>query len=164
MIPLLHTRRTELQSASSVTPSSCRFGNFIYSSFLVLLLHVSHSAPSYSFSSASLPRSSFQTSLCISQTSVQNGCLSLVCLLPLHLGVSGHTRTIHRFTEYNHRNTMALLLTDCSSNRLPIDPPACHHALLTSYFQLCFQNSHHCRCYFSRLCRNVLQAPLNDFC
>jgi len=101
---------------------------------------------------------------CISQTSVQNGCLSSVCLLPLHLGVSGHTRIIHRFNEYNQRNTMPLLLTDCSLSRLPIDPSARHHALLTSSFQFCFQNSHNCRRHFSHICRDVLQALLNAFC
>lgn len=49
LILLLHTRRTEFQSASSVTALNCLFWNFIYSSFLVLLLHISLSAPSFSF-------------------------------------------------------------------------------------------------------------------
>ena len=69
-----------------------------------------------------------------------------------------------QWVQYNHRNTMALLLIDCSLSRLPIDPSACHHALLISSFQFCFQNSHNCGWYLSHICRDVLQALLNAFC
>jgi hypothetical protein len=98
---LLHMRRTEPHSTSSATASSCRSWNFFFASFL----HVFPSAPSFFVS--------FLTSLCISQMSLQNGCLSSVCRSPLHVVVSGHTRFIHRYHAYNSRNVMTAVLTEC---------------------------------------------------
>ena len=105
----------------------------LYASFLVLILHVSFSALHFPFLLYPWEDVLSTTSLYFSDD-FANGCRS-VCLLPSHLGVSGHLRksfigSVHAILAAHE----ALLIIDCSWDRLLLDCSACKHFLLSSSF------------------------------